>query len=226
MKLEGKQLTFRYRKDRRPVLEGVDITVESGQRLGLAGPSGRGKTTLCRLLAGDETPTAGEVLLDGKPLSAWKGACPVQLVWQNPETAVDPRMRMDRVLSEGGPVSPELMEALGIRREWLSRWPGELSGGELQRFSIARTLGKRTRFLLADEITTMLDLITQSQIWHFLLKEAEKREIGLIVVSHDSELLDRVCTRIIPLEEEKGEQSGQAHLLNKKQPPMGLVRIF
>ncbi len=74
----------------------------------------------------------------------------------------------------------------------------------MQRFSIARALGKRTRFLLADEITTMLDLITQSQIWNFLLKEVEQREIGLIIVSHDPELLDRVCTRIIPLERENG----------------------
>lgn len=199
MKLEGKQLTFRYRKDRKPVLEGVDITVESGQRLGLAGPSGRGKTTLCRLLAGYETPTAGEVLLDGKPLSAWKGACPVQLVWQNPETAVDPRMRMDRVLSEGGPVSPELMEALGIRREWLSRWPGELSGGELQRFCLARTLGPATRILLCDEMSAMLDYITQAQLWQVVLDQAERRDLGLLVVSHSAQLLRQVCTRTIAL---------------------------
>ena len=199
MKLEGKQLTFRYRKDRKPVLEGVDITVESGQRLGLAGPSGRGKTTLCRLLAGYETPTAGEVLLDGKPLSAWKGACPVQLVWQNPETAVDPRMRMDRVLSEGGPVSPELMEALGIRREWLSRWPGELSGGELQRFCLARALGPATRILLCDEMSAMLDYITQAQLWQVVLDQAKRRDLGLLVVSHSAQLLRQVCTRTIAL---------------------------
>lgn len=199
MKLEGKQLTFRYRKDRKPVLEGVDITVESGQRLGLAGPSGRGKTTLCRLLAGYETPTAGEVLLEGKPLSAWKGACPVQLVWQNPETAVDPRMRMDRVLSEGGPVSPELMEGLGIRREWLSRWPGELSGGELQRFCLARALGPATRILLCDEMSAMLDYITQAQLWQVVLDQAKRRNLGLLVVSHSAQLLRQVCTRTIAL---------------------------
>lgn len=199
MKLEGKQLTFRYRKDRKPVLEGVNITVESSQRLGLAGPSGRGKTTLCRLLAGYETPTAGEVLLDGKPLSAWKGACPVQLVWQNPETAVDPRMRMDRVLSEGGPVSPELMEGLGIRREWLSRWPGELSGGELQRFCLARALGPATRILLCDEMSAMLDYITQAQLWQVVLDQAKRRNLGLLVVSHSAQLLRQVCTRTIAL---------------------------
>ena len=87
-----------------------------------------------------------------------------------------------------------LIRGLGIEKEWLERYPGELSGGELQRFCIARALGEKTRFLLADEITAMLDLITQSQIWNFLLEEVKKREIGLLVVSHSEPLLERICT--------------------------------
>ena len=89
---------------------------------------------------------------------------------------------------------------LGIESDWLNRFPSELSGGELQRFCLARALGKRTRFLLADEISTMLDLITQSQIWNFLVREAERRGIGLIAVSHNRELLDRVCTRQVQMD--------------------------
>ena len=69
----------------------------------------------------------------------------------------------------------------------------------MQRLCIARALGKGTQFLLADEITTMLDLITQSQIWHFLLQEIEKRKIGLLVVSHDIDLLKQVTTEQIYL---------------------------
>ncbi|HIW93824.1 MAG TPA: ATP-binding cassette domain-containing protein [Candidatus Flavonifractor merdipullorum] len=199
MKLEGNNLTFRYRKDRKPVLEGVSISVESGERLGLVGPSGRGKTTLCRLLAGYEKPTSGEVLLDGKPLSAWKGPCPVQLLWQNPETAVDPRMKMEQVLAEGGPVAPSLLEALGIQPDWLTRWPGELSGGELQRFCIARALGPATQILLCDEMSAMLDYITQAQLWRVVLDEAKRRNLGLLVVSHAGKLLQQVCTRTIAL---------------------------
>lgn len=199
MKLEGNNLTFRYRKDRKPVLEGVSISVESGERLGLVGPSGRGKTTLCRLLAGYEKPTLGEVLLDGKPLSAWKGPCPVQLLWQNPETAVDPRMKMEQVLAEGGPVAPSLLEALGIQPDWLTRWPGELSGGELQRFCIARALGPATQILLCDEMSAMLDYITQAQLWRVVLDEAKRRNLGLLVVSHSGKLLEQLCTRTIAL---------------------------
>ncbi len=84
----------------------------------------------------------------------------------------------------------------------MNRFPAELSGGEMQRFCIARALGQRTQFLLADEISTMLDLITQSQIWHFLMDETEKRKIGMIVVSHSQELLEKVCTRIVDLQKE------------------------
>ena len=84
----------------------------------------------------------------------------------------------------------------------MNRFPAELSGGEMQRFCIARALGQRTQFLLADEISTMLDLITQSQIWHFLMDETEKRKIGMIVVSHSPELLEKVCTRIVDLQKE------------------------
>ena len=93
-----------------------------------------------------------------------------------------------------------MTERLGIRREWLSRYPRELSGGELQRFCIARALGEGTRFILADEISTMLDLATQKEIWLFLLEETRRRGIGLIAVSHSEGLLREVCTRIMRLE--------------------------
>jgi len=95
-----------------------------------------------------------------------------------------------------------VIEGLGIEPEWFNRYPSEVSGGELQRFCIARALGGGTKFLLADEISTMLDLITQSQIWNFLISEVERRIIGLLVVSHSQGLLERVCTRKLDLREQ------------------------
>ena len=80
MILQAKDLRFSYSKKGAPVLEGVSLSLHSGERLGLWAPSGRGKTTLCRLLAGYERPQKGEVLLDGKPLSAYAGPCPVQML--------------------------------------------------------------------------------------------------------------------------------------------------
>ena len=99
-------------------------------------------------------------------------------------------------------VAAAVLEGLGIEPGWLSRYPAELSGGELQRFCIARALGEGTRYLLADEMTTMLDLITQSQIWGFLLAEARRRDIGVLAVSHVEPLLARIASRVEALPEQ------------------------
>lgn len=197
MSLEARQLTFRYpRRGQRPILQHVTLTLDPGERVGLTAPSGRGKTTLCKLLAGYAQPASGEILLDGRPLSQYRGACPVQMIWQHPETVLDPLLPLGDSLREAGPVEERLLEALHIQPQWLRRYPQELSGGELQRFCIARSLGPATRYLLCDEITAMLDLITQAQIWDFLLGEAERRNLGLLIVSHSPPLLERVCTRV------------------------------
>ena len=200
MSLEAKNLSFRYRRGQPPVLQAVNLTVHPGERVGLRGPSGRGKTTLCKLLAGYERPGNGQVLLDGRPLAGFRGCCPVQLIGQHPETAVDPLLRLGETLYEAGPVEEEVLEALHIAPAWLDRYPTELSGGELQRFCIARALRPETRFLLCDEITAMLDLVTQAQIWEFLLDVASRRDLGLLIVSHQSLLLEKLCTRIEQLD--------------------------
>lgn len=180
-------------------MQDFSLTVESHERVGLIAPSGYGKTTLCKLLSGYLKPDRGEILLDGKPLDSYKGYCPVQMIWQQPEFAVNPRLPMREVLLEGDHVEERVIRELGIEEDWLTRFPAELSGGELQRFCIARALGRGTRFLLADEISTMLDLITQSQIWSFLVREVKNRNIGLLAVSHNQPLLDQVCTRQVQL---------------------------
>lgn len=202
MILEARNISFRHGEKSREILKDFSLKAESTERVGLVAPSGFGKTTLCKILSGYEKPDSGQVLLDGKPLDFYGSYCPVQLIWQHPEQAINPRLRMRSVLEEGDNVSPDLIKRLGIEADWMNRFPAELSGGEMQRFCIARALGQRTQFLLADEISTMLDLITQSQIWHFLMDETEKRKIGMIVVSHSQELLEKVCTRIVDLQKE------------------------
>ena len=202
MILEARNISFRYGEKSREILKDFSLKAESTERVGLVAPSGFGKTTLCKILSGYEKPDSGQVLLDGKPLDFYGSYCPVQLIWQHPEQAINPRLRMRSGLEEGDNVSPDLIKRLGIEADWMNRFPAELSGGEMQRFCIARALGQRTQFLLADEISTMLDLITQSQIWHFLMDETEKRKIGMIVVSHSPELLEKVCTRIVDLQKE------------------------
>lgn len=195
MQLEGRNLGYRYEKGKW-IFQHIDVMITPGEIVGITGPSGKGKTTLCKILAGFVEPVEGSVTIDGKPLSK-SGFQPVQLVLQHPEKAVNPLWKMERVLNEGGPLDPELLDLLGIQKEWLSRWPNELSGGELQRFCVARALNPQTQFLIADEMTTMLDAITQAQIWNTVLEISRKRNMAVIVVSHDRGLIEKLCHRTI-----------------------------
>ena len=154
------------------------------------------------LLAGYLTPTSGKVLLDGSPLPN-KGVCPVQLIYQHPEKAINPPWRLKRVLAESGQHRDDVLASFGIEQEWLERFPRELSGGELQRFCVARALMSGAGFLICDEISTMLDVITQAQIWNKILDEAQKRNMGLVAVTHNLALAKRVCTKVYDLA--KGE---------------------
>ena len=198
--LEARRIAFGY--PGAPLLyRDFSLTVSPGERVQLAAPSGAGKTTLARILAGYERPRAGEVLIDGAPLPR-RGVCPVQLVGQHPELTVDPRQRMDAVLAEAGATPEEearLRELLGIQDRWLTRFPHELSGGELQRFCIARALAARPRYLIADEISTMLDAVTQARLWQALLAEADARDLGVVFVSHSPALSARIATRVVDL---------------------------
>lgn len=200
MQLKMENVSFRY-TDKSPwILKDVSLTIESGERVGIVGPSGYGKSTLSKILAGYLKPTSGSVTIDGKPLPK-EGICPVQMIYQHPEYAVNPRWKMKKILTEMYEPSPELLKKMGIENDWLTRWPIELSGGELQRFCIARVLSPETRFLLCDEISTMLDVITQAQIWHVLLEVAEESGYGMAIVTHNMPLAKQVCTRILDLSE-------------------------
>ena len=200
MQLKADNISFRY-NDKSPwVLRNVNFTVESADRIALVGPSGYGKSTLSKILSGYLKPTEGKVLLNGGLLPE-KGYSPVQMVYQHPEQAVNPRWKMDKTLNECWKPDQNLLDSMGIEKEWLKRWPSELSGGELQRFCIARVLGPDTKFLICDEISTMLDVITQAQIWQLVLEISEERNIGLVVVTHNMALAEKVCNKIVRLPE-------------------------
>lgn len=197
MLLEARNIGFHYGNGRW-VLRGIDLALASGEIVGLTGPSGCGKTTLGRILAGYEQPHEGRVELDGTPLPT-RGYHPVQLVFQHPEKAVNTRWHLRSTVNEGYRPDDDILKHIGIEQEWQKRWPNELSGGELQRFCVARALSPSTQFLIADEMTTMLDAITQAQIWQVILDIACRRNMGVLVVSHEARLLERLCSRIIKL---------------------------
>ena len=183
--LEARGITYAYPGAARALYQGFDLAVAPDERVALCAPSGFGKTTLCRLLAGYERPQAGEVLVDGEPLPR-RGACPVQMIWQHPEAAVDPRMRMGATLAEAGEVPGRLLDDLGIQKRWLSRYPHELSGGELRRVAVARALLMTPSVVLADEPTAGLDARNATDVL-CLLREAADGGAGVLIVTHEPE---------------------------------------
>ena len=198
MALEARNIYFRYSAKQPWILENRSIRIEKGECLAIFAPSGYGKTTLAMLLAGYLKPVKGQIILEDKPLPE-KGMCPVQLIYQHPEKAINPRWRLKRVLEESGKLREDVLEAFGIERAWLDRFPRELSGGELQRFCVARALMSGADYLICDEISTMLDVITQAQIWNVVLAEAGKRNMGIIAVTHNRHLAERIAPRTVEL---------------------------
>ena len=192
MKLKAENLSFKYPSAKDYLLKDVNIELDNKKIIGLIGDSGSGKSTFCKILSGYITKYEGNVTFDGKPLPK-KGFKPVQLIYQHPEKVMNPKWKMKQVLEESWDVDDEFLKEFGIQKSWLTRFPQELSGGELQRFSVVRSLNPKTQFLIADEMTTMLDAITQVQIIDSVLKIVKERKMGFMLVSHDMPLVDAIC---------------------------------
>lgn len=218
--LVARDLAF-ARRNGDAVFAGVDVDLAPGARLALRGASGAGKSTLCRVLAGQLMPSEGAVLVDGEPIGDGWGqragrpfridrpfkegrsnrtgrACPVQLVSQHSEEAFDPALSLRASLAEAGdvdgPRAGHLMRIFSVEGEWLSRRPHEVSGGQLMRVALVRALMASPRVLICDESTASLDLLSQEEIWRAVVDCQESEGFGLIVVSHDSSLVERLAT--------------------------------
>ena len=226
MSLVADNVSFSY-QDGQEILKDFSLSVDPNERVALQAPSGTGKTTLCQLLAGYLRPQAGEVLVDGAPVLNRRGLLrrvpvgprPVQLIRQHPEQAFDPLVRLGRSVIEGLLFSDgttqakrgsneraleqlrasDLLERFGVREAWLGRFPHELSGGELMRLCLVRALLAQPRYLVCDEMTAMLDAVTQAALWREVLEIADRRAMGLVIVSHSPALVRRLATRIVPL---------------------------
>ena len=191
--LEVQQLSIV--QDGRQLWDCVSFQVRPGERQGISAPSGYGKTTLGRVLAQWQSATSGSITVDGKAL-AKKGYCPVQLVSQHPEQTFNPYRTTGESLRDAWSPDAAWLARLAVNPGWLARRPDELSGGELARIALLRALDPRTRYLIADEVTAQLDAHVQAQVWQVLLEETRRRELGMIVFSHNKALLQKVCSSI------------------------------
>ncbi len=197
--LHAEGISFRHRRRAPWVLREVSLQVRNDEVVGLRGPSGIGKSTVARVLAGLSLPQRGTVRIGGGR-DTTRRSHPVQLVMQHAVLAMNPRWRIRDVLAE--PLSDldraSVIDGL-VEPEWLDRYPHEVSGGQLQRVNLARALLADPEFLVADEITASLDAITQARIWTDLLVRTRAGAIGVLVISHDDALLGRLCDRVLDL---------------------------
>lgn len=203
MELKGSNISFKYPSAKEYILKDIDICIDNTKITALVGDSGSGKSTLCKILSGYVNKFEGEVTLDGKELPK-KEFCPVQLIYQHPEKVMNPKWKMESVLEESWMPDDGLLNEFGIQKSWFTRFPQELSGGELQRFSVLRALNPKTQFIIADEMTTMLDAITQVQIITSVIDIVKKRNMGFLLVSHDMPLVEEICDEIIYLDDING----------------------
>lgn len=207
------------------ILEPLSIHVEQGEFLGIVGESGSGKTSLARLIAGMVPPTSGRIDYPGsvggsrRPTTRIPLADPrdVQLVFQNPDSALNPRRRVDSLVTQILEVSQQarlragaatkdrhqiaeqLLASVGLPPEALDRLPSQLSGGQKQRVNIARALCVTPRMIVADEIVSGLDVSVQALILNLLLQLKQELGIALVFVSHDLAVVRYLCTRVLVL---------------------------
>nr|WP_302140770.1 dipeptide/oligopeptide/nickel ABC transporter ATP-binding protein [uncultured Schaedlerella sp.] len=206
--LEVKHVNTYYRegKTRRQILDDVSFTLYEGEIVGLVGESGSGKSTLCKCVLGLLKDYEGEIVhYTQRP----------QMVFQDPFSALNPRKTIGWILEEplrvkGGLTrqerrkeAVEMLQRVHLPEDFYERYPRELSGGQRQRVSIALALITGTKFILADEPLSALDVTVQAQIIALLKELQEKEKICYLFVSHDLDVVSMLCGRVLFLQDGK-----------------------
>ncbi|MBB2933551.1 ABC-type glutathione transport system ATPase component [Amycolatopsis bartoniae] len=217
--VEARGLRFSYagirskRRSEKWELDSLDFEIERGSTIGVVGESGSGKSTLIRVLCGLLPSYSGSCLYAGRELRDWVREVPRdfrsqnQMIFQSPASSFDPRMRIGASLAEPvkaierrSPSIDELVRQLrdvGLNDEILSRYPHQLSGGQLQRVAIARALLVNPNVLYADEPTSALDVSVQAQVLNLLMDIRAELGLTLVMVSHDLAVVSRMCEYLL-----------------------------
>jgi ABC-type dipeptide/oligopeptide/nickel transport system ATPase subunit len=209
--LEGRDISKSYTRKgiRTEALRDVSFTLDQGEILGVVGESGSGKSTLLRLLSGLEKPDKGDLLLEGLPLPPKRTRAQyrtIQMIFQDAAGSFQPRRKISASIREAvkslcgmEPDMEELCALVGLSPELAERYPRELSGGQCQRFAIARAVAASPRILLCDEITSALDVSTQAQVLQLLADICREKQIAALLVSHDLSVVSCLCSRVMVL---------------------------
>lgn len=204
---------FGRRAHAKAAVDRVDLTVYTGESLGIVGESGSGKTTLGRILMGFETASEGEALFHGEPIAGMRGRTRrsfrrrVQMVFQNPYASLNPLRTIGSSLEDGyrgtgksaGRRRAELLELLdrvGLNESILERYPHEFSGGQRQRIVLARALTVGPEVLVADEPLSALDVSIQAQVLNLLGELRTSLGLTVVMITHDLRVVNFFCDRI------------------------------
>lgn len=188
---------------RHKAVDGIDLHVSRGERVGIVGGSGSGKTTLLKMIAGLIRPTSGSISVSGTK----------KMVFQDPMRSLDPRMTIREIVAEPLPRASderivEVLEEVGLSGEILDRFPHEFSGGQRQRISIARALIASPDILLADEPVSALDVSVRKKVLALIDRLVHERHLTLLFVSHDLNVIRSVCSSVVVMHEGRIVEAG------------------
>ena len=214
--MKAVSLTKRFRNVDKTWFTAVDsasLTLQRGKTLGLLGQSGSGKSTLGQMMVGLLKPDSGELFFHGERLSypiRGQARRKIQILFQHPEVSFNPQLTLRQSLVEpfkltGKPFDDgailSVIEPFGLHAEHLARYPGELSGGELQRAALARVTVLEPEMILLDEPTSMLDVITQAQMIDFLRRYQQQHQTAYLFITHSTALAEQFCDEIVNMED-------------------------
>lgn len=192
-------------------VDGVSLTVDKGETLGLVGESGCGKSTLAKCIMGLESATEGEIIFDGKAITHWdekKLRRHMQMIFQDPYSSLNPRQKVGSIIREGLDIHKigtaaerktkveELLALVGLQPEHAGRYPHEFSGGQRQRIAVARTLALDPDLIVCDEPVSALDVSVQAQVLGMLRDLQKKLNLTYIFISHDLSVVSHICDRV------------------------------
>jgi nickel transport system ATP-binding protein len=196
-----------FAKRRQPVLRGVSFDIEQGECLGIVGESGSGKSTLGKIILGIETPDAGRIV-PGEAMRQRPRHEAISVVFQDYSSSVNPRFTVQQIIAEPlfrtalndqerSSRIRQLLDEVGLSEAMLTRYPHQLSGGQLQRVCIARAIAPNPLFILFDEAVSSLDVSVQVKILDLLLDIKRRRKLSYLFITHDITVAAYVCDRLM-----------------------------